>query len=274
MRSFGSCSLRLLLLLTTVCCIGLAVWRVAIRPYQRQARAAKAIGEIGGTTRIEPSRTWLARVFGQRHFNDVIEVDLQNHDDGSEYANHLAAFPRLQTLRVGINFGDEEMRQLRKCTELRRLFFQRTQVTDGGLKVCENFPELRLVELGRNITDDGLEVLKGKKRLAYVDLSHTQVTDRGLEHLRGLPSLHKVRLNFRPITDAGLEAILTLPKLDELYLIGCKQISDDGFRSLTKKTLLKQLDVKQTNIDESTIRFLDESLGQCRVLREWRPAFY
>ena len=273
-RTLGSCSLRLLLLLTTVCCIGLAVWRVAIRPYQLQQQAANAIGDLGGTTRIKPSRTWMAQVFGQKHFNDVIEVNLEAHDDAGEYAKHLALLPYLETLRVGINFTDADMRHLEKCTELRRLFFQRTQVTDAGLKVCNNFPELRLVELGRNISDDGLVVLKDKKQLAYVDLSHTQVTDRGLEHLRGLPSLHKVRLNYRPITDLGLDAILSLPKLDELYLIGCKEISEEGFLGLAKQKQLKQLDVKETQISESSLKFLHESLTECRVLREWRPPYY
>jgi len=199
-RSFGSFSLRLLLILTTVCCVALAMWRVAIRPYQLQTKAAKAIEDLGGTVRMKPSRTWMARVAGQEPFNDVIEVNLDGHDDASEYAKHLALLPRLETLRVGINFTDSEMQWLANCKEIRRLFLSRTQVTDDGLKICDTFPYLRLLELGRNITDDGVAVLKGKKHLAYLDLSNTQVTDRGLEHLRGLPSLHKVRLNFRPVT--------------------------------------------------------------------------
>ena len=265
-----SCSLRTLLLITTVCCVALSTWRFAVRPYQRQEYAAKQIQDMGGSVRMRPAgSSWLAWLVGKEQFNDVIEVDMHRHHDGGEYSRLLANFPRLETLRVGFNFTDEDMIWLAKCKELRRLFFEHTQITDRGLRVCNNFPHLRIALLGRNITDDGLSVLQDKRALAYIDLSNTQVTDDGLKHLRRLPILHKVFVNGRPITGKGLAHLQAIPRLDELYLVGCTEVWDDDFRKLAAHTKLKQLDVSNTRISDATVRLLQEKLTRCRILREY-----
>jgi|GEM_PF-6277714 len=269
LRSF---SLRMLLLLVTLACIAMGVWRVAIRPYQLQLQAADAIEELGGKVRMVPGgSTWLARVVGQERFHEVVEVDLSNHHDASKYNRYLSSFPKLETLRVGYNFTDADMEKLKDCSELRRLYFQHTQITDAGLAVCEPFSHLRVLLLGRNITDAGLSVLKDKRALAYLDLSNTQVTDRGLEHLRNLPALHKVFLSERPITNSGLSVIRGLPKLDELYLAGCTEISDEGFQGLSDLGQLKTLEVRRTKIRSATIGLLESKLTKCRVLQDDRP---
>jgi Leucine-rich repeat (LRR) protein len=51
--------------------------------------------------------------------------------------------------------------------------------------------------------------------LTELDLYDTQVTDAGLEHLKGLTSLTKLSLSRTPITDAGLAEIkAALPNCD------------------------------------------------------------
>ena len=58
---------------------------------------------------------------------------------------------------------------------------------------------------GTQVTDAGLEHLKGLTRLQSLDLSGTQVTDAGLEHLKGLTQLQWLSLEGTQVTDAGLE---------------------------------------------------------------------
>jgi internalin A len=54
--------------------------------------------------------------------------------------------------------------------------------------------------------------------LLVLTLDDTQVTDAGLEHLRGLENLEHLRLRGAAVTDAGLEHLLSLENLTILNL--------------------------------------------------------
>ncbi len=67
--------------------------------------------------------------------------------------------------------------------------------------------------------------------LAELDLDGTQVTDAGLEHLKGMTILQLLYLNDTQITDVGLGHLKGLPNLDSLHLNGT-QVTDRGIESL------------------------------------------
>lgn len=77
------------------------------------------------------------------------------------------------------------------------------------------------------ITDAGLEHLKGLARLKYLNLSGTQVTDAGLARLQGLTSLTFLNLRDTRISDAGLAYLKGLASFRVLNLSGT-QITDAG----------------------------------------------
>ena len=58
---------------------------------------------------------------------------------------------------------------------------------------------------GTQVTDAGLEHLKGLINLVYLELSGTQVTDAGLVHLKGLSKLNFLYLGRTQVTDAGVK---------------------------------------------------------------------
>jgi len=62
-------------------------------------------------------------------------------------------------------------------------------------------------------------------------LNGTQVTDGGLEHLKGLSQLDELDLTDTKVTDAGLEQLKWLSKLEKLWLDGTKVI-DKGVEKL------------------------------------------
>ncbi len=63
------------------------------------------------------------------------------------------------------------------------------------------------------ITDAGLEHLKGLTSLKQLDLRDTQITDAGLVHLKGMTILKTCYLYDTKITDSGLAEIkAALPK--------------------------------------------------------------
>jgi len=65
------------------------------------------------------------------------------------------------------------------------------------------------------VTDAGLEHVKGLTKLWDLDLSNTQVTDAGLEHLKGLTNLVDLRIENTQVTDVGINDLKdTLPNVN------------------------------------------------------------
>ena len=57
------------------------------------------------------------------------------------------------------------------------------------------------------VTDAGLEHLKGLANLRVLQLLNTKVTDAGLEHLKGLTSLRDLHLWNTQVTDDGVKEL-------------------------------------------------------------------
>ena len=76
----------------------------------------------------------------------------------------------------------------------------------GEFIVIESEP--RTLDLGdAQITDAGIEHLKGFTSLSTLYLNNTQVTDAGLAHLKGLTSLRQIDLAGTKVTHAGIEEL-------------------------------------------------------------------
>ena len=85
--------------------------------------------------------------------------------------------------------------------------------------------------VGPQITDAGLEHLKGLTNLESLILEDTQITGVGLVHLKGLTNLEALWLRGTQITDAGLVHLKGLPKLESLILEGT-QVTEEGVMKL------------------------------------------
>jgi uncharacterized protein YjbI with pentapeptide repeats len=117
---------------------------------------------------------------------------------------------------------------------------------------------------GRQVTDAGLEHLKGLTSLQDLDLTGTQVTDAGLEHLKALTSLQVLDLSGTQVTDAGLEHLKGSTSLWKLNLSGT-QVSDAGLEDLKGLTSLWDLDLSSTQVSEEGVRKLDAVLPECDI---------
>ncbi len=110
---------------------------------------------------------------------------------------------------AGTDFGDAELRKLAAVGEdLVWLDLSRTGVTDAGLKVVAEMPNLERLDLrGTAVGDEGVRTLAGLPKLETLGLYGTGVTDAGLEALQELPSLERVYLGGTSVTEAGREAM-------------------------------------------------------------------
>ena len=80
-------------------------------------------------------------------------------------------------------------------------------------------------------SDDEAVYLTRLTKLEVLLLADTQITDAGLEHLKGLSNLETLYLIRAQITDAGLEHLEGITNLKELYLYGT-QVTDEGVKKL------------------------------------------
>jgi HEAT repeat protein/Leucine-rich repeat (LRR) protein len=128
------------------------------------------------------------------------------------------------------------------------------QVTDRGLEHLKGLNKLR--ELGLNgvrVTDAGLEHVEGLVDLEELYLHGTQVGDAGLERLEKLTSLRLLYLAGTRVTDAGLEHLEGLNSLEELYLYNT-QVGDVGLERVEKLKSLRLLHLGRTRITDAGIK--------------------
>lgn len=159
----------------------------------------------------------------------------------------------LTLLRTEI--GDEELAEVGRITSLRMLELYGNRITDKGIASLEdlhdlveldvgdssfsgvglgrlkNAGELKLLHLGREITDDGLREigkLKSLKRLAF---QSDKVTDAGVKEVRNLTGLQHLTMSTAKLTDTGLEQLAPLTGLRYLDIEGTR-VTDAGLKHL------------------------------------------
>ena len=212
-RRWFQYSLRTLLVLTLVVCIGMGWIGVKMQQARKEREAVAAIEQLGGQAWWEYPRVE-SESRGQAWLRKLLGDEILVHPD-----------------RVLIR-NDAGMEHLKGLTQLRKLWLQGTQVTDAGLKHVEVLTQLQFLRLAdAEVTDAGLEYLKGLTQLQSLSVEGTSVTDAGLAHLEGLTQLQWLYLDDSHVTDVGLEHLQGLPQLRMLSLRGT-QVTDAGLEYL------------------------------------------
>ena len=147
--------------------------------------------------------------------------------------------------------GGEAFSSWQSATWLGKLF------DDPGELECR---DLRITD----ITDAGLEPLKGLTKLEELFLWGTNVTDSGLEHLKGLTNLIHLNLTNTDVTDAGLEHLTRLTNLEYLILDATK-VTDAGLEHLQELTNLKILRLRYTKVTDAGVKKLQQALPNCEI---------
>ncbi|MGO8688755.1 MAG: leucine-rich repeat domain-containing protein [Thermoguttaceae bacterium] len=125
------------------------------------------------------------------------------------------------------------------------------EVSDAGLEHLKGLAQLRGLELcGTKVSDVGLEHLKALTQLRWLQLDGTQVSDAGLVHLKGFTQLQELFLGGTQVSDAGLENLRGLTKLQSLSL-GLTQVSDAGLEHLKGLTQLQELSLGGTQVSNA-----------------------
>jgi hypothetical protein len=128
----------------------------------------------------------------------------------------------------------------------------------------KSLPQLRQLYLDAQITDDGLEIVRGLTHLQELQLSGTGITDVGLERLSGLTDLRGLHLTKVGITDAGLKYLKRLPRLQTLTL-WYVNVSDKGLEDLKELHELRSLWLHETHITDDGVKDLQRVLPNLKI---------
>ena len=138
--------------------------------------------------------------------------------------------------------------------------------SDAGLALIKDLGQIEELEFSgievprgdpRNspVTDGGLALLEGHRRLSELDLCETNISDGGLVHLGSLVGLRALNLRHTHVSDAGLVHLGALTCLEELDL-SATEVSDAGLVHVERLTRLKRLNLSDTRITNAGLERL------------------
>lgn len=213
-------SLRSLMVLTLLCCVGLALWTIYVEPYRRQQRLAARIVGLKGEVGTEAVPTFWSRLFGEEFFVNIVRITAEKMPVDDEWMVNLRDTPMLRHLYVPkADISDSGLAHLARLEHLQGLDVGGTRISDAGLAAVQGLH--RLQHLGvRNtrVSDAGLALLVNLHRLKGLELASCPITDAGLAHLAALADLEHLDLRDTGVTDAGIARLVSLKKLTTLQL--------------------------------------------------------
>jgi hypothetical protein len=209
-------SLRTLLILVAMTCVGFGWLGFKMRQAARQRIVVDAIRESGGIVWYDyhdfgvtfnpnaepPESAWLRKFLGDNFFANVAYVDFGHRPVTDDDIDQLQYIPTLQWLNIGPQVTDAGLSKLPMFQDLEELYVGGSQVTDAGLVHLRNLKQLRLLSLSNTtIGDVGLTHLKNLNHLQVLDLTDTRVTHAGLMQLSDLRGLQSLCLPEGVVTD-------------------------------------------------------------------------
>lgn len=159
------------------------------------------------------------------------------------------------------------------AAQFRDAHLNKPKIVDDDLARVRDLPNLKFVILGENLTDLGLEHLRGHPSICCLFIDGGRITDDGLVVLQSLPRLKEVFLWRTPITGSGLIHLRGM-SLDHLDI--CQSpIRDEHLRHLQQLKYIEKLHIGDTPITDAglvhlhSIKTLREvNLTMCPVTEE------
>jgi Leucine-rich repeat (LRR) protein len=139
---------------------------------------------------------------------------------------------------------DSELLDLAQLPRLVRLDLSHTRITDDGLLHLKSQSQIEDLNLfyAEQITDQGMNAIKGWKNLRRLNVRGTRISDGTLAIAGTLPGLESLDIAYTQITDNGLDALVPLTHLTRLSL-GRSKLSDRALEVLRLLTTLEYLDL-------------------------------
>lgn len=134
--------------------------------------------------------------------------------------------------------------------------FPQLLVDDDVLTLVAELPRLRSLQAGgRRVTDRGIDRLMRHDQLEQLELFSTNITDAGVARLAQSRRLRVLRLGSPQLTDDAAASLTGLETLEDLEIIQCHSITEEGVKQLLAAPRLKWLAISPS--EEITPATLD-----------------
>jgi hypothetical protein len=234
--------------------------------FPQDRKAAEWVLQVGGLLTLYDGKANAKLGLPEKPFR-IRTITLDRRPIADEDMIHLQGLGRLQELRLNQTpIGNAGLAHLKDVPWLETIELRETRISNDGLKHLKDQPMLWLDLSITSVTDEGLEHLKGFKKIQQLRLNRLKIADAGLERLAGITSLRLLELTDTQITDAGLKHVRKLNNLTWLMLTGTK-VSDVGLEELHGLSGLRTLYVERTKITDEGVAKLKEALPNCKVSR-------
>jgi internalin A len=150
---------------------------------------------------------------------------------------------------TGVHLGrtwveDSELPDLAGLPKLARLDLSHTRITDEGLLYLKSATQIEDLNLyyAEQITDQGMNAIKGWKQLKGLNVRGTRISDGALAIIGTLTGLVSLDIADTQITDNGLDSLVSLTQLRE-FSLGRSKVGDNALEVLRLMTTLESLDL-------------------------------
>jgi hypothetical protein len=221
--------------------------------------------DLSGLSQLDPNDLW----------GLTIDRVMAKGAAGERVFEPVSRLTGLQVLQLhGTGITDKGMECLRPLCSLRALaFYQEPFVSNRGLAVLKDLPNLEYLDLDKGVTDIGLKHVGQVRGLRWLRLrtgriwgpglaelahlpqlerlciwgSDQQFSDRHIQYLEGLTHLKSLTLwaCCANLTDASLASIGKLRNLEELHFVGWDnfpRFTPAGLSHLTGSKKLREID--------------------------------
>ena len=154
-------------------------------------------------------------------------------DRGMRALVRLTGLQSLHVLKSG-RVTDACLLELASLTNLTSLALRGLRTTGDGLSSLSSLAGLTSLDLSgsRKLSCAALACLRPLSALSDLNLSDCRLQDEGVAHVSTLSNLRVLKLRGLRITDRGLTVLARLPKLRTLDLSHCIHVTDAGLRTL------------------------------------------
>lgn len=228
-RRWLQISLRFVVLMVTVLCIGLAV----DRRFREQRIVVETLTSIGARVTYHPRwKNGLPALPRHRH---VKSINLSHERFKVEHLELLHKLPRLERLYLArTETTDEHLKIIGSLKQLRRLALWGTRITNSGVRHLESLEELRRLDVHENKLSEASMVSFAKlRKLRNLRVSYRSWSDLGLHQLGKIPQVHVGPLRLVAVSDEGLRSLGRLKQANyQIQVMARCQITDEGLLGL------------------------------------------
>lgn len=196
--------------------------------------------------RLELSRTNLTDA-GMAHIAKLVNLrhlDISNTEVGDAGLRYLPSLSKLESLRLtSTNVTDDGLGPVGELKNLQELILPPAASTDRGLGHLRGLTNLRLLSVWGDdrMTDAGMLIVGQMPNLEYLAV-HGHITDAGLKNLTALKNLKTLFVRSPHITDAAVAHVLEIGSLTQLGFSDT-QITKDGLSPLKGASNLERWSV-------------------------------